>query len=418
MTIGQRIVSATGANLGGASAHNRRVIIDTLRLNGALSRAELARATHLTPQTVSNIVAELCETGFVSAGEPVRSGRGQPAVPYGLVANGAFAIGLHIDRHYIRAVATNLLGEPLTREGWVLPGREPEEGIGAVLGLLAKTRADLVALAPEAEDRLVGLGIAMPGPFGIVRDREDPWMMAKWQSYPLLETVAAQMGLPVRILNDATAATVAEKLTGAAHGLTDLVYIFLGYGLGAGIMINGDLYDGAHGNAGELGEMLMRAPGLGGLDVAPTREPTPIEHDASLASLARTIGLADDTELLLEQIEAALAAGDPRLLGWLDISAKQLRRSVQIIESLFDPQTVILGGLAPPALMEQLAARMMPLLPSVADRPGRTLPRLKLGAAGPFAVAIGAAAEPISRQFEPRFSAIFKTAGAGNGPDS
>ncbi|MGN6551531.1 MAG: ROK family transcriptional regulator [Pararhizobium sp.] len=418
MTIGQRIVSATGANLGGASAHNRRVIIDTLRLNGALSRAELARATHLTPQTVSNIVAELCETGFVSAGAPVRSGRGQPAVPYGLVANGAFAIGLHIDRHYIRAVATNLLGEPLTREGWVLPGREPEEGIGAVLGLLAKTRADLVALAPEAEDRLVGLGIAMPGPFGIVRDREDPWMMAKWQSYPLLETVAAQMDLPVRILNDATAATVAEKLTGAAHGLTDLVYIFLGYGLGAGIMINGDLYDGAHGNAGELGEMLMRAPGLGGLDVVPTREPTPIEHDASLASLARSIGLADDTELLLEQIETALATGDPRLLGWLDISAKQLRRSVQIIESLFDPQTVILGGLAPPARMEQLAARMMPLLPSVADRPGRTLPRLKLGAAGPFAVAIGAAAEPISRQFEPRFSAIFKTAVAGSGPDS
>lgn len=411
MTVGRRIVSATGANLGGASAHNRRVIIDVLRLNGALSRAELARATHLTPQTVSNIVAELCGTGLVSADEPVRSGRGQPAVPYRLVANGAFAIGLHVDRHYLRAVATNFVGEPLAKEGWVLPGREPEEGIDAVLRLLRKTRAALVAQAPEAADRLVGLGIAMPGPFGVMRDREDPWMMAKWHAYPLVATVEAETGLPVRILNDATAATVAEKLTGAAHGLSDLVYVFLGYGLGAGIMINGDLYDGAHGNAGELGEMLMRVPGLDGDGAPSSREPTPIEHDASLASLARSIGLADDTHLLLEQIESALERSDKRLLAWLDISAKQLRRSVQIIESLFDPQTIVLGGIAPPALMEQLAARMVPLLPSVADRPGRALPRLQLGAAGPWAVAIGAAAEPISRQFEPRFSAIFKTPG-------
>ncbi|HET7412135.1 MAG TPA: winged helix-turn-helix transcriptional regulator, partial [Pararhizobium sp.] len=184
MSSERLIRSGTGANLGGASAHNRRVIIEALRLNGALSRADLARSTHLTPQTVSNIVAELCNMGLVSADAPVRSGRGQPAVPHRLVANGAFALGLHIDRHYLRVVATNLVGEPLVREGVVLPGREPDEGIGALLDLLKSARRQLAAVAPESEERLVGLGIAMPGPFGIVRGRDDPWMMAKWQSYP------------------------------------------------------------------------------------------------------------------------------------------------------------------------------------------------------------------------------------------
>ena len=407
MSKRRRIISGTGANLGGTSAHNRRVIIDALRLNGTLSRADLARATRLTPQTVSNIVAELSEAGMIAADAPVRNGRGQPATPYRLVPNGAFAIGLHVDRHFIRAVATNLVGDPLIKEGWPLPGREPEEGIGAIVDLLDATRSKLQGLVPELADRLVGLGVAMPGPFGLVRERDDLWMMAKWQAYPLLETLSEHTGLPARILNDASAAIVAEKLTGAAHGLTDLVYIFLGYGLGAGIMINGDVYDGAHGNAGELGEMLMRVPMAGPVEAAVLPEPTPIEHDASLASLARTLGLDEDDPGASEKIEAALSGNDPRIFSWIEISARQLRRAVQIVESLFDPQTVILGGVAPPALLLELSRRIPPLLPSVADHPERLTPRLQLGAAGNWAVAIGAATEPISRHFEPRFSAIF-----------
>ena len=82
---------------------------------------------------------------------------------------------------------------------------------------------------------------------------------------------------------------------------------------------------------------------------------------------------------------------------------------MHLIETIFDPQTVILCGGAPEALARRLLEAMHPLLPSIADRPDRILPRLQLGMTDPWSVALGAAAEPISRAFDPRFSAILKT---------
>lgn len=103
------IRAKSGTNQEGTSAHNRRVIVEALRLNGALSRADLARATQLTKQAVSNIIEDLERDGLVVALDTVRKGRGQPSTPYRLVPEGAFAIGLQIDRHLTRAVAVDLL---------------------------------------------------------------------------------------------------------------------------------------------------------------------------------------------------------------------------------------------------------------------------------------------------------------------
>ena len=412
-TLAERPIRArAGTNLGGASAHNRRVVIDALRMNGTLSRAEIARSTHLTPQAVSNIAQELQKAGLVEAGDAIRLARGQPAVPYRLVPNGALAIGLHIDRHYARCVAVNLVGEALIREGRPLPPGGPVTGVPVVLDLLRRTLAQLDGISAEATARIVGLGMAMPGPFGVERDQSNEWMMAEWQAYPLVDTLGEATGLKVRLVNDATASAIAERLKGVAHGLSDLVFIFLGYGLGAGIVIDGDVYEGAHGNAGEIGEILMRLPGPGATMAGPATIPTPVEHDASLASLARALDVPAGEQDMFDAIETALAAADPRLARWTDVAAQQLRRSVQIVELLFDPETVIIGGEAPMGLLEQLHAKMMPLLPSVSDRPSRTRPRLVIGTADRWAVALGAGTEPISRAFDPRFSAILKSAKA------
>ena len=95
--------------------------------------------------------------------------------------------------------------------------------------------------------------------------------------------------------------------------------------------------------------------------------------------------------------------------AWVDAAADQLRWMVHLLETVFDPQTVILCGGAPRALIERLIARMTPLLPSLADRQVRALPRLQAGRADPWAVALGAAAEPIARFFNPSFAAMLKT---------
>ena len=129
------IRAKSGTNHEGTSAHNRRVMIDALRINGALSRADLARATQLTKQTVSNIIEDLERDGLVSSQEAVRKGRGQPSTPYRLVPEGAFAIGLQIDRHVTRAVAVDLVGSVLARDEAEPTARGPSNGTKVILDL-------------------------------------------------------------------------------------------------------------------------------------------------------------------------------------------------------------------------------------------------------------------------------------------
>src|SRR6185312_5887972 len=131
------IRAKSGSNQEGTSAHNRRVMIEALRLNGALSRADLSRATQLTKQAVSNIIEDLERDGLVIALDTVRKGRGQPSTPYRLVPEGAFAIGLQIDRHVTRAVAVDLVGSVLARAEANLPVDEPSQGVKIILGLIA-----------------------------------------------------------------------------------------------------------------------------------------------------------------------------------------------------------------------------------------------------------------------------------------
>ncbi|OEC94373.1 ROK family transcriptional regulator [Rhizobium sp. YK2] len=394
------IRATSGTNHEGTSAHNRRVIIDALRLNGALSRADLARATRLTKQTVSNIMEELENDGLVTSRETVRRGRGQPSTPYGLVPEGACAIGLQIDRHITRAIAVDLVGNVLICKEANLPGGGPATGTPVVLQLVEDVRSELKQRAAQAEKRLVGLGVAMPGPFGIEQeDADNPWMMGAWQRFPLLETLSAGTGLNVTLQNDAAACATAERMVGAAHGLDHAVCLYVGYGIGAGLILGGELYSGAYGNAGEIGMALLTSGG----------KQTQLEHRASLASLYDHLGVDPMAPDIYSLIDKRAAADDPDILAWIERAAIDLRWSVQLIETIFDPQTVILCGGAPPALATRLMAAMQPLLPSNADRPDRLLPRLQLGMTDPWAVARGAAAEPIGHAFDPRFQAILKS---------
>lgn len=394
------IRAKSGTNQEGTSSHNRRVMIDALRVNGALSRADLARATRLTKQTVSNIIDELERDGLVAAHDVIRKGRGQPSTPYSLVPAGAFAIGLQIDRHITRALAVDLMGTILTRAEAPLPANGPQGGVKVILDLVEAVRRELGQMFSQSERRLVGLGAAMPGPFGTETTTDDPWMMSAWQTFPLLEMLAAGTGLEVGLQNDAAACAQAERMVGAAHGLDHAVCLYLGYGIGAGLILGGELYSGANGNAGEIGMALL----------SPGGRAAPLEHRASLAALYQHLEIDPADPKVYAKVNELASTDDPRVQLWLDEAVMDLRWSVHLIETVFDPQTVILCGGAPEALACRLMAAMEPLVPSVAQRSDRSVPRFQLGMTDPWAVALGAAAEPISRAFDPRFSAILKQA--------
>lgn len=398
------IRAKSGSNQEGTSAHNRRVMIDALRFNGALSRADLARATQLTKQAVSNIIEELERDGFVLSLEAVRNGRGQPSKPYRLVPERAFAIGLQIDRHVTRALIVDLVGNVMVRAEANLPSNDPARGVGVILDLIGRVRAELATRSPRSEDRIVGLGVAMPGPFGLGGFGGNQWVMPAWQEFPLLETLGIGTGLNVGLQNDAAACSTAERLVGAAHGVDHAVCLYVGYGIGAGLILNGEAYRGGHGNAGEVGMALLSPAG---------RNRTPLEHRASLASLYQHMGMDAADAHLHDRIDELASAGDARILAWIEAAAPDLRWSVHLIETIFDPETVILASGAPQSLARRLFDAMHPLFPSIADRPGRAFPRLQLGIADPWAIALGAAAEPIGRAFDPNFSAMLKARSSG-----
>ncbi|HEY1382520.1 MAG TPA: ROK family transcriptional regulator [Dongiaceae bacterium] len=391
------IRAVAGTNLDGASAHNRRVIFDALRINGALTRADLARATQLTPQTVSNIVDSLQADGLVTADEPRRQGRGQPARPYRILPEGACAIGVQLDRHQMLGVVVDLAGSPLMRRQRQLPTGGPKKGGAALLKLIGELRA--FADGRHQASRLLGLGIAMPGPFGTI-DNEDPWDMLGWQDFPLADWLTEKTGLVVSVQNDAAAGAIAEKMYGAAAGLENFVHLFIGYGLGAGLVLRGEVYSGAAKNAGEIGKVVSGA--------ARTGNPEGIEHYVSLLALCRHLGVDPRREALLDHLQGIFEAGDRRIQPWIAQAVHHLRYAVQTLESLFDPEMIIIGGQMPPGILSAMVASLEPLLPSFADRRDRQHPRLTVGATGLWSAALGAAMQPISRTFDPQFGAILK----------
>ncbi|WP_439271831.1 ROK family transcriptional regulator [Pseudochrobactrum sp. HB0163] len=406
MTEPRRIKAARGSNQEDTGVHNRRVVIDALHLNGQLSRADLARATGLSKQAVSNIVEELEQNGFVVSLEPEIRGRGQPSTPYRIVPDAAFTLGLQIDRHITRAIAVDLTGNILVREKALLDHDQgdgsPAEGLRVIFSLIENVRKKLSAQRPGAEERLLGMGVAMPGPFGLEHDKDDPLTMSAWHKYPLVNRLAAGTGLRVSIQNDAAACATAEAMVGAAHGLDHAVCLFLGYGIGAGLILNGALYRGFNGNAGEIG-MVLAPPASAG------ERFSNIEHQASLASLYQALDLRAADPQVLEKVVAAVERDDVRFQQWLENAGCSLRWSVQMIETIFDPQTIILCGDMPEVLGRRLINAMQPLYPSNTERRVRFLPRLQLGMTDPWAVALGAAVEPINQAFDPRFSALQKT---------
>jgi len=386
-----------GTNVEGANAHNRRVILDAIRVNRAMSRADLARATKLSKQAVSNIVDELEREGMIMAQDTVaREVPGRPAVPYVLSPNGAYAIGLHIDRHEARAVIVDLCGDVLVRQRARLHAEDPDQGFKDLLDLLSSTRKNAAALRPDLETRLVGLGVAMPGPFGIDEARSvtaDVYSMARWQSFPLVSRMESETGLVVSLRNDAAAATMAEMIAGRLHGVKDAVCLYLGYGLGAGIVINGELYNGRNGNAGDVG-LIPAQPGC---------ESRPLlERLATLAALSESLDLDPaDPEFFTVITQIAEKSG-PEYQAWLSQAAREIGWLLAMTELVFAPEAIVLCGSAPEALLDDLLERLK--APGLAgDRP-----RMMRGLADIWAPARGAASEPIGRSFSPRYSALFK----------
>lgn len=371
--------------------HNRRVILDALRRQGSASRAELATATGLSAQTLSSIADDLCREGLLKIVGRRPSARGQPPIDLALDRDGGFAVGIHVEHGRLTGVLADLGAEIRTEAVLACDTATPETAVACAGQLVER----LVTAAGIDRARLWGVGIVLPGPFGPISLVPDPLSMTAWSRADFSDAYAAALKLPVLVGNDATAAAIGEHLHGVARDLRSFVYLYIAEGIGGGVFVDGQPVTGAFGNAGEIGRMVV--------GIAPDGfAPVTLEDHASLDALRRRLVAVGVTDAAMQDDAQLFAARPDIVADWRLSAVRYLRIATATLESLFDPETIVVGGQLPLAELAALIAGLDPLLPTVSLRKDRAHPRLMMGSAGRASPALGGATLPLFRGLTPQ----------------
>ncbi|MFT3989505.1 ROK family transcriptional regulator [Aestuariivirga sp.] len=367
-----------GTNQEFGRPYNRRIVLEAIRMHGPIERGEIARRVGLTVQTVANIIRELEEQGFITAARAEPKGRGSPATRVAINSGGGHAIGIHVTPLGLEAALVDLGGTILARAASKLPHPEPRQAFADIRRLVKQ-------LKPKPDARLLGVGLAMPGPFDVdSMSFVGPTTLEGWKGFPVEQKLAEITGLPAFVEIDHAAAALGERLYGAGKPFRDFYYLYFGVGLGGCMVYEGLPWRGSHRNAGEIGHVPL----------VPEGEPCACGNRGCL-----------ERYLSLEAFERRSAVIGRE--GWIAEAAPLLRSAVAAVENLFDPETILFGGLADEQLMDDLIARAMPLGNSVSQRSNRETPRLIRAAGGQDAVLRGAAALAIAGVLSPRFGLLF-----------
>ncbi|WP_137935341.1 ROK family transcriptional regulator [Mesorhizobium comanense] len=395
-------MSFGGTNLDQGHAYNRRLVLEAIRVHGALSRAELTRLTGLAPQTISNISAALTEVGLVVAERRSGNGRGQPPADLRLNPKGGYAFGVSIDNRRIFTVLVDIAGNLLDELEDRLYDTSPE----SVLPRIASSITTLRKQTPLPVDRILGAGIAMTGLtthgnfVGLAFDD----FTSHWYGFPFERQLEPMLGIPIFTDNDARAAAIGEAFYGKGRKFRDFVYIYFGVGIGGSIINSGQPFRGSRGRASEFGHMIVEAGGR----LCSCGNRGCLEQYTSMVSALRAIEHRADNANTQEALLRAFDDGDPRILHWIDSAAIHLTTAIINLENIFDPETILLGGIIPEPLLDAIMARIEPLPRSVASRREDGASRIVKSSIGPAIPALGAASLALFDATSASFSLLFK----------
>ena len=383
-----------GSSQGGLRQYNERVVLQAIRLHGALPGAEIARLTRLTAQTVSLITKRLLDDGLLRKGEPQRGKVGQPAVPLSLDPDGAFAIGVNVGRRSMDVLLVDFTGA--ARQRWTIAYRyaDPARLVPEIAQRLKDIQRKLGA---QRRERLQGMGIAAPLQMGGWRPLLGmPAKTAKaWQETDLALEVGRLCALPVTLIKDTAAATVAELVAGHGRALKSFLYIFVDTFIGGGLVLDSQLRGGQGGNAGAVGSMplgLARADG----DAPPAQ----LLSVASLLSLERAFAAAGlDSSAALDD-RALAAPWRAHTERWLPEAGAAIALAIHQAACLLDLSDVVIDGSFSRALLHALLASTEAAMAHYSWE-GVAAPRVLAGTIGSDARALGGALLPLVAQFAP-----------------
>lgn len=230
--------------------HNSRLVLKTIFDQGEISRADIARTTDLTATTVSGIVAEAIDKGLVEEVGSITLARGKPPTLVSMVKDSRHLIGLDLARSEFQGAVMNLRGEQMQQVCIPVDGQTGDEALDLVYELID-------ALVNSSDIPLLGIGIAAPGIIDAGNGVVGHAVNFGWYGLPLRRLLNDRYGLPVYVANDNDVAVLAEYTFGDYKSSTDLVVVSVGHGIGAGIVLGGQLFYGHGFGAGEIGHVAV-----------------------------------------------------------------------------------------------------------------------------------------------------------------
>lgn len=391
-----------GSNQVGMRQFNERVVLQTLRAHGSLAKADLARLTGLTAQTIGLITARLDEDQLLNRGAPVRGRVGQPSVPLGLNPDGAFAIGIKIGRRSADWLLVDFTGR--VRERLVLDYAFPD--IPVLLPAIKSNLNRLLDGLGPLRDRVVGVGVAAPfqlGGWHRMLGLTEAQSQA-WNQIDLVAEVQALTDLPISFAKDTSAACVAELLQGKGRDIRSFLYLFLDTFVGGGLVLNSHLHRGVNGNAGAVASLPLQVA------TADMKElPPQLISQASLWDLEQRFREHALDPMAAYDARALEAPWLPYTREWVARAALALAHCIVAGTAFLDVEAVVIDGVVAPDLLRKLWARTGEALKAYNWEGLQQMPRLEIGSIGSDARALGGALLPLHACFAPDHEIFLKS---------
>jgi predicted NBD/HSP70 family sugar kinase len=369
---------------------NERIVLQTIRLHSGLSKAQIARLTRLSGQTVSGMIDHLEGDGLILKGEPQRGKVGQPSVPIFLNPEGAYSIGIGVGRNRLDVQLMDFAGRVKDQSSLDYKVPEPVKVFREIDGRMKK----VVDRLGGAASRLVGVGVSAPFSFGGWKALwgEQAISIQAWDNINIKERIQAMTDLPVEFSRDTAAACVAELVAGQGRSIRSFLYLYLGTFIGGGLVIDSHLHAGARGNAGAVGSLPLGVSGKG--------MPNQLLEAASLWSLEQSFAQKGLDPAAIYDARVLQKPWLGLAQPWIDEAAESIAFTVTTAASILDIEGVIVDGICERSLLEALLSKIGQELGSY-NWEGIYRPKVLPGSIGPGAQAMGAALLPLYANFAP-----------------
>jgi len=324
---------------------NESAVLELIRQDGPITRSDVSQHLHLSLPTITRIVTDLIEENLVRELSPAdsRGGRRPALLEFNYRAN--LVIGVYVGQRLIGALA-DLNGQIIERRS--APSLPGEAGIEKLIALIKELHAHAASLGLAVRGAGIGVPSIVTYPGGVVALAPG----LGWRNLPLKERLQQALDFPVLVENEVNLIALGESWRGAGQGIRNLICISLGTGIGAGLILGGQLYRGSHSAAGEVGYLIPntqylgeRVNGFGTMESLADRNGMVERARMHLAAGARSsLSGRSDPEVTAEAVLEAAGAGDPLACSVVSETADYLGIAIANLVCIIDPERIVLSG--------------------------------------------------------------------------